>query len=123
MAALLPFVGLLLLVYGILDPEKTPCFPRCPFFIATGWKCIGCGSQRALHDLLNLDISNAFRHNAFFVCFLPLACVYAYLLCFYPHTASKIDRNKPISWFFMTIILGWWVGRNLTSVLTVAAPS
>ena len=29
-------------------------FPKCPFRLVTGWQCPGCGSTRALYQLLHL---------------------------------------------------------------------
>ncbi|WP_225974845.1 DUF2752 domain-containing protein [Arachidicoccus ginsenosidivorans] len=46
-------------------------FPKCPFRSLTGLQCPGCGSQRAIHDLLNLDILGAFRENALMVVSIP----------------------------------------------------
>ena len=36
-------------VYVALDPATCAVFPRCPFYVLTGLKCPGCGSQLALH--------------------------------------------------------------------------
>jgi hypothetical protein len=48
-----------------MDPEGG-LFPACPFHSLTGLYCTGCGSQRALHDLLHLDLSGSFSHNLLF---------------------------------------------------------
>ncbi|MFV0506503.1 MAG: DUF2752 domain-containing protein [Bacteroidales bacterium] len=37
----------------------------------TGYQCPGCGSQRALHQLLHLNIDEALKLNALFVVGLP----------------------------------------------------
>ena len=58
-------------IYAKFDPETTP-FPKCPFFWATGLKCPGCGSQRALHQLLHLRVGAAFGYNACLVLFIPV---------------------------------------------------
>ena len=60
------FFGLLLL-YFFYNPSKSYLFPKCPFLTATGYYCTGCGSQRALHDLLHLDIKGVARHNLLFI--------------------------------------------------------
>ena len=59
-----------LVVYFLFDPATTP-FPRCPFLMLTGWQCPGCGSQRAIHSLLHLDIVAAWRYNALLVLSIP----------------------------------------------------
>lgn len=53
------------------DPAAWAFFPRCPFHLLTGLLCPGCGSQRALHALLHLDLAGAARHNALLVASLP----------------------------------------------------
>lgn len=67
------FVGILLL-YFFNNPSNSGYFPQCPFLTATGYYCTGCGSQRALHDLLHLDIIGVAKHNLlFFPAFLLIA--------------------------------------------------
>ena len=61
------FIILLFLIgvfwlYGSVDPENSDIFPSCPFRYATTYQCPGCGSQRAAHDLLQLNIRGAFLH-------------------------------------------------------------
>ncbi|MDL5511557.1 DUF2752 domain-containing protein [Arenibacter sp. M-2] len=60
------FFGILLL-YFFNNPSNSNHFPQCPFFTATGYYCTGCGSQRALHDLLHLDIIGVAKHNLLFI--------------------------------------------------------
>ena len=36
-------------------------YPTCPFLAITGWYCPGCGSLRAVHDLLHGDLAGAVR--------------------------------------------------------------
>ena len=67
------FVGILLL-YFFNNPSNSRYFAQCPFLTATGYYCTGCGSQRALHDLLHLDIIGVAKHNLlFFPAFLLIA--------------------------------------------------
>ena len=51
-------------VYYALDPSASGLFPRCVFLSMTGYKCPGCGSQRAIHALLHGDVLGAFKYNA-----------------------------------------------------------
>ncbi len=55
----------LLPLYYAWDPEGG-LFPACPFHSLTGLYCTGCGSQRALHDLMHLDLLGSFSHNLLF---------------------------------------------------------
>ena len=56
---------ILLPLYYFWDPEGG-LFPACPFHSLTGLYCTGCGSQRALHDLVHLDLPGSFSHNLLF---------------------------------------------------------
>lgn len=64
-------VGVILLailpLYFLYDPSVPGVFPACPFLSITGLYCTGCGSQRALHDLLHLDLLGALKHNLLFL--------------------------------------------------------
>ena len=51
-------------VLFIFNPSEHGFFPRCYFHAATGLNCPGCGSLRALHQLLHGHIVEAIRLNA-----------------------------------------------------------
>lgn len=65
------FIFILILVYKTYNPLDSVFFPKCPFKAATGYDCAGCGSQRAVHHLLNLNIGEAFRENMLLVVSIP----------------------------------------------------
>ena len=44
-------------IYYFYDPSLNGFFPRCPFLSITGWRCPGCGSQRAIHAILHGYVS------------------------------------------------------------------
>lgn len=95
----------------LIDPEKGGYF-SCPFRLLTGLLCPGCGSQRALHDVMHFRVAEAFDHNALLVLSLP---VLALQLGF-----SRLSfREKPAlspNWVFLTwgvIAVGWGIFRNL----------
>lgn len=58
-------------IYFLYNPADSELFPKCPFLLITGYQCPGCGSQRALHNLLNLNIRDAFLNNALMVISIP----------------------------------------------------
>lgn len=68
------FLGILPL-YFVFNPTEFNLFPDCPFYKLTGFYCTGCGSQRAFHDLLHLNIAGTIGHNALF---LPSILLVAY---------------------------------------------
>lgn len=61
-------------IYFVFNPSKTALFPQCPFLLLTGFRCPGCGSQRAIHSLLHLDVVQAFSYNALLVSSIPNYC-------------------------------------------------
>ena len=58
------------------NPATSHLFPPCPFLWLTGWYCPGCGSLRALHQLLHGNLFAAFAFNPFAVLSFPFL-VYA----------------------------------------------
>ena len=50
-----------------IDPEYSAFIPKCPFRWFTGLDCPACGSQRAIHQLLHLNIKGAFGYNPFLI--------------------------------------------------------
>lgn len=101
-------------IYALFDPAYTP-FPRCLFLTATGWKCPGCGSQRAIHALLSGDIAQAWHYNAFMVASLPLI---ALLLVAQTLRKSRpafynLLNSKAIILSILAAIIIWWITRNI----------
>src|SRR5690348_15182815 len=54
------------------DPSQSALYPLCYFHRLTGLWCPGCGSLRALHQLLHGNLSAALHYNALLVLSLPL---------------------------------------------------
>ena len=64
-------VSILAILYWTYNPNGNIYFPKCPFFALTGLKCPGCGSQRAIHYLLNFEFINVIKENAILVLSVP----------------------------------------------------
>ncbi len=75
--ALLAILPAALILYSRFNPEDSIFFPRCIFLTLTGLQCPGCGSQRAIHQLLNGNIGAAFRYNAIVVLAIPYISLWA----------------------------------------------
>lgn len=106
-----------LVTYAVLDPSESILFPKCPFYVLTSLKCPGCGSQRAIHALLNGDIPGAFHFNALLVSSVPLVAVLVYAEL----TREKYPRlyftlHKPLYiWMLAALVVLWWIFRNVFS--------
>lgn len=102
-------------IYYALDPTASAVFPRCTFLSLTGYKCPGCGSQRAIHALLHGDVVGAFRYNALLLVAFPWIA-----LCLYaegqrirnPRLYARLNAPLLI-WLFLAILLLWWLLRNI----------
>ena len=68
--AVLGFTALVLFAF---DPRRYAFYPVCMFHRSTGLLCPGCGSLRAMHQLLHGHLAAAFRFNALLVSALPFA--------------------------------------------------
>lgn len=69
-------IGILILLVGLIllyrqyNPDTHDWFPRCPSKSLLGVDCAGCGSQRALHQLLNGNLRGAFQENLLIIPFI-----------------------------------------------------
>ena len=95
----------ILTVYYLFDPGDCVFFPQCILYRLTGIKCLACGMQRAVHNLLNGDIIAAVHHNAFLVFVAPI------LIC-----CSFVSRIEKSVWFWyciVIIVMIYVISRNL----------
>jgi hypothetical protein len=60
-----------LVVLFLIDPAGSSAFPLCPLHAMTGLHCPGCGTLRALHQLLHGNLRAALGLNPLMVCSLP----------------------------------------------------
>lgn len=124
-AALLT-AGAAIFLYGMGDPASGRLYPKCPFHLLTGLECPGCGSQRAIHCLLNGEFAMALHYNALIVIAIP--CV---LLCSAAEIASRTARHGrlyrfmsgirrilcagPAIYVILAVILLFWIFRNFSA--------
>lgn len=108
----------MLVVYGGFDPETAGFFPICPFYALTGFKCPGCGSQRALHQLLTLHPAAAFRCNPLvpFAVVVGIFAIAAWLLRGRKPAAWRIARHPAFLGGLVVLIVIWGVVRNLLGI-------
>lgn len=107
-------IAVTIAIYTLFDPA-TNFFPRCIFLQLTGVQCPGCGSQRAIHALLQGNIAAAWHHNALLVASIP-AIVVMIISQIYKKQYPKLYNalNSRIAIFAWTlIIVTWWIFRNI----------
>ena len=116
--AILVIIAILALLYKLYSPAEYILFPKCPFRVATGLQCPGCGSQRAIHYLLNFDMLNAIKENAVMVFSIPYL-----LLGIWFDTIKSTNRSflkwrkilfgEKAIWGILSIIILFWIVRNI----------
>jgi hypothetical protein len=102
-------IGLGLLSGAILlfcfDPSAVRIYPPCPLHYLTGLYCPGCGSLRALHQLLHGHLACALALNPLLVLALPL-------LVFVRLRPSW--RYRPwLGWTCLGLVVVYGVARNV----------
>ena len=100
----------------VFDPTRIGIFPPCPLHELTGLWCPGCGSTRALHQLLHGHLAMAFRFNPLAISLLPLV---GYLAVRPGHVTMK-----PVwIWTLLGMVVAFGVLRNIPVYpLTLLAP-
>ena len=113
-------------LYFFYDPLVSTFFPKCIFNQATGLHCPGCGTQRAIHNILQGNIIIGFSYNIFLL-LIVLVLVYLLLL----NTFKKITRKeysnilkKPIvTNSILVFVILFWILRNINIYpFTLLAP-
>src|SRR5882762_6502633 len=61
-------------VLFLFEPGRYAFYPRCLFHQTTGLLCPGCGSLRAIHQLLHGHLFAAVHLNALLVLSVPPVC-------------------------------------------------
>lgn len=106
--------AVIIIYLWLFDPVQAPA-PQCTFRRLTGYDCPGCGSQRAIHALLNGDISAAWGYNPFIFFAVPAA---AFLLAVearrqqWPRLHHAAFHPATIAAIAAAIII-YWFARNL----------
>ena len=111
------FICVALFVLLVFNPASSGIFPPCPFHRLTGLYCPGCGSLRAVHQLLNGNLSSAFWLN-------PLMVLSLIVLAFWFTFCGVLAvRKRPLPavavpsygiWLILLIIVLFWILRNIT---------
>src|SRR5215204_2956963 len=98
-----------LVVLYFFAPAEHAFYPRCVFYSVTGLACPGCGSLRAVHNLLHGELAAAFRLNPLVLILLPsLAGIWL------ARGETALASLRPVwIWVVLSVILLFSVLRNL----------
>lgn len=111
----LAFFGILAL-YILFNPSEIALFPKCPLYSNLGIYCPGCGSQRAVHQLLNGNIINGFRHNYLILLLIAVLVYETYI--YFINTVFKKDKsnllhNSKVTFGILFLVVSFWILRNI----------
>jgi len=121
------FVGMILAILYFYFNPSTTFFPKCPLYTTTGIYCPGCGSQRALHNLLHFNFKEIIQYNMLFLAGIILGVyhysIFAINFFFSKNFKSILSHKKaPIVLFLLVII--FWILRNIPVYpFTLLAPN
>lgn len=101
----------LIAIFFLFSPSEYTLFPKCPIYQFLGIHCAGCGTQRALHHLLHLEIGNMFRNNLF----LPFWIFFTldYLLKKIIWDQKPIIMYRWFPWVLLGTLLMYMLLRNI----------
>ncbi|MDR1340336.1 MAG: DUF2752 domain-containing protein [Prevotellaceae bacterium] len=108
---------IVLVVLFFVNPEHTVWLPKCLFHQLTGLQCPACGTQRAMHQLLHLNVVAAFRCNPFLLVSLPYISALVFFRRFY--SGGKLQQLRRLCFstatvnIYLILLVLWCVVRNL----------
>jgi hypothetical protein len=111
------FLVVFVFIYKSYNPIKSNYFLKCPFLYATGYKCAGCGSQRAVHALLNLSIKDALYYNILLVVAIPYLIIGLFLeikkdKSYKYNNIYRLLYSTKTTLIILIIIIIFWIIRN-----------
>lgn len=103
-------------VVALIPPTPTSFYPKCLSYQVTGTHCPGCGTTRALHALLNGQLTQAVSYNLFALIALPYVlfstCRSAWYWAWGEHARSIVFPPK-VMWSFVAFVILFWILRNV----------
>lgn len=124
---MLLLLGVIALFYFSVNPNQVDFLLKCPLYKNTGVFCPGCGSQRAIHNLLHGEFLKALQNNLMLVLGM-VALSYHYGIrfsnrIFKTRFKSVFDTKKIILLVIVLLILFWIVRNTAIYPFTLLAPT
>jgi hypothetical protein len=109
-------VALAAVVLRAFNPATTWFYPPCPFRALTGYLCPGCGTLRAIHEVLRGNFFAALKLNPVMMLLLPFvgysAASWAGENTFGRALPAVFIRPVYI-WALLAVIVAFWIVRNI----------
>jgi hypothetical protein len=99
----------------MFEPGKTGIFPVCLFRLLTGYTCPGCGSTRAMHQLLHGHVVAAFMLNPLFLLAIPflLFALLRYSIVVMHGGVPRQNTLPPsVIYGLFFVVVSFWIFRN-----------
>ena len=103
-------------LYSFINPSEYNFFPKCPLYSYTGIYCAGCGSQRAIHQIINGNIITGIRHNYLLVLVFAVLIYKAGLFVLnkiYNKTHNDLLHKPMATKIILVLVLLFWALRNI----------
>lgn len=112
-------IWLILIVSAVylfmFEPGRTGFFPLCPFRLLTGLQCPGCGTTRALHEIVHGHFWAAFMLNPLLLIASPFL-LWAFLRYSVIAMQGAMPRKNalpaPYIYAIFFVVVGFWIFRN-----------
>ena len=99
----------------LFEPGKTGFFPPCMFRALTGFTCPGCGSTRAMHQILHGHFVTAFMLNPLLLLAIPFL-MFAFVRYSVAVMRGGIPRQNVMPagliYALFVIVVSFWIFRN-----------
>ena len=99
----------------VFEPGKSGFFPVCLFRLFTGLTCPGCGSTRAMHQILHGHFLTAFMLNPLFLVTIPFM-LFAFVRYSVTVLRGGVPRQNalpaPYIYALFVVVVSFWIFRN-----------
>ena len=99
----------------VFEPGRTGFFPVCIFRLLTGLTCPGCGTTRALHEIVHGHFEAAFMLNPLLLIaspFMLMAFLRYSVIVMRGGVPRKNALPAPYIYAVFFIVVGFWIFRN-----------
>jgi hypothetical protein len=115
--AIVLLMGIIAGLIALRVSHPSGWIPQCPTNAFLGFLCPGCGSMRATHHLMRLEIGHAFDHNPLLIVLgVPLAIGFVLELVMIAVRGKRvafIPRSAVLAWIALVVLIVFTVVRNL----------